>query len=169
MWPERGCQTNFRWECFTPGMPRRARHKLYVRTGHNFQKTKTLQTPSSYRVIIYVIRVALVLFKGLKQAIEAINIWAFTKLEKYKVSTSPLDGDTLPAALLIWGLVKYSDPQILFEFDYLTSRIPNHHDWYITCKVFTSSISNSTVFFFISKSELSWWWSLLAAKYELSS
>ena len=38
------------------------------------------------------IRIALVLFKGLKQAIEAINIWAFTKLEKYKVSTSHLDG-----------------------------------------------------------------------------
>ena len=97
-----------------------------MRTGHNFQKAKTLRTPSSC-----VIRIALVLFKGLKQAIEAINIWAFTKLEKYKVSTSPLDGDfgdALPAALLIWGLVKYSDPQILFEFDYLTSKIPNHHD-----------------------------------------
>ena len=69
-------------------MPRRARHKLYVRTGHNFQKTNTLLIQGD----IYVIRITLVLFKGLKQAIEAINIWAFTKLEKYKVSTSHLDG-----------------------------------------------------------------------------
>ena len=135
----------------------------------------TFKKPRLYLLIqgdIYVIRIALVLFKGLKQAIEAINIWAFTKLENYKVSTSPLDGgfvDALPGALLIWGLVKYSDPQILFEFDYLTSKIQNHHDRYITYKVFTSSIRNNTVFFYISKSELSRWWSLLAAKYQLSS
>ena len=31
--------------------------------------------------------------------------------------------------------MKYSDPQIAFEFDYLTSKIQNHHDRYITYKV----------------------------------
>ena len=128
MWHERGCQTNFRWECFTPGMPRRARHKLYVRTGHNFQKTRLYEHPPHTGWYIHNAYCPFAIQRS--EASKAINIWAFTKLEKYKDSTSPSMVVLVMHCPLLWLFEAWWNILILKSYLNLILILanPNHHD-----------------------------------------